>query len=410
MLARHETGVVLVAGAIPGERVRVRVEGVKRQVTFASVVEVLAPSPDRREPAFDQGCGGLVYAHIELARQRQLKAEIVADALRRLGKIETSAVIPVAASPPTGYRLRARLHVRSRRAGFFREQSHEWCDPRPGGQLLAETIHVVDDYVRHLGDAADRLEALIVAENVAARARVVHLEPGPGVRPDRSAPWTALPADLAGVTVTTSGRFDLLAGIARVTDTAADLFGSAPPIPPETSWTRSAASFFQGNRHLVGEMVRAVVEQAPGECCADLYAGVGLFAVALAARGSDVLAVEGDPMSGTDLELNAEPWPRLEVARTSVEAALVRLRPGAFETIVVDPPRTGISADALAGLVRLRADRVVYVSCDPPTLARDAGRLVASGYRLVTLRAFDLFPNTAHVETMAVFERRGVSS
>src|SRR6185503_11267579 len=123
-------------------------------------------------------------------------------------------------------------------------------------------------------------------------------------------------------------------------------------------------------------------------------------------RGASVVAVEGDRTSGGDLSANAEPWAeQLLVVRQPVEEATSR-RPGETpDSVVLDPPRTGASKEAIDGLIRWRAPRLVYVSCDPPTLARDAARLVAAGYRLASLDAFDLFPNTAHVEAVGVFTR-----
>jgi 23S rRNA (uracil1939-C5)-methyltransferase len=138
----------------------------------------------------------------------------------------------------------------------------------------------------------------------------------------------------------------------------------------------------------------------------DLYSGVGLFAVALAARGATVTAVEGDAASGDDLELNAARWPsHIVVRRGSVEDVTPALTAGDLDAIVLDPPRTGASAQALASIVALAAPRIVYVSCDPATLARDVKLLLAAGYRLASVNGFDLFPNTAHVETVAVFDR-----
>ncbi len=141
----------------------------------------------------------------------------------------------------------------------------------------------------------------------------------------------------------------------------------------------------------------------------DLYAGVGLFSVSLAMTGRErVTAVEGDRASVRDLMENAAACgPSLRVIGESVEDFLkAGRRPAA--TIIVDPPRTGISRAAIDAVVRSRAPRIVYVSCDPPTMARDARRLLDGGYRLTGLRAFDLFPNTPHVETVGVFDGAGV--
>jgi tRNA/tmRNA/rRNA uracil-C5-methylase (TrmA/RlmC/RlmD family) len=171
---------------------------------------------------------------------------------------------------------------------------------------------------------------------------------------------------------------------------------------------RHAESFFQANRFLLADLVNAVLDALPDEAdVVDLYAGVGLFSVALAASGRlQITAVEGDRGSGADLRHNAGPHaPRLDARTARVEDYLASRvgRPPA--SVVVDPPRTGISKEAGALLVRLSPARIVYVSCDPPTLARDARRFIDAGYTLASLRAFDLFPNTPHVEALAVFTR-----
>jgi tRNA/tmRNA/rRNA uracil-C5-methylase (TrmA/RlmC/RlmD family) len=170
---------------------------------------------------------------------------------------------------------------------------------------------------------------------------------------------------------------------------------------------RHAESFFQGNRYLLPELVLGVADLVPdsGEAL-DLYAGVGVFSVALAAMGRlEVTAVEGDHASGADLRENVRAQePRLAAHVKSVEAFLSRRSVGAA-TVIVDPPRTGLSTDVMASLIRISPARLVYVSCDPPTLARDARRLLDAGYALPSLRAFDFFPNTPHVEMLALFTR-----
>ena len=175
----------------------------------------------------------------------------------------------------------------------------------------------------------------------------------------------------------------------------------------------SSGSFFQTNRFLTDELVRAATADQSGGRALDLYAGVGLFGLAAAAAGhGPVTLVEGDRTSGADLETNAGPFSgRVRLLRRSVEAALRdlagagRREPAAFETCIVDPPRSGLSPEARAGVLRLSPKRIVYVSCDVATLARDARVLVDGGYALGAIIGVDLFPSTAHVETVAVFDR-----
>jgi tRNA/tmRNA/rRNA uracil-C5-methylase (TrmA/RlmC/RlmD family) len=174
---------------------------------------------------------------------------------------------------------------------------------------------------------------------------------------------------------------------------------------------RDVRGFFQGNRFLLERLVRHVASLVPDGPVIDLYAGVGLFGLSLAAAGRDsITLVEGDPINGGDLLGNAEPFRgRVRVERRSVEMFLgaadlhrtTRLTHEA--TFIVDPPRTGLSKEALRGIVAVRPRRLVYVSCDVPTLARDTRGLLDAGYELATLSAMDMFPNTAHIETIAVY-------
>jgi tRNA/tmRNA/rRNA uracil-C5-methylase (TrmA/RlmC/RlmD family) len=268
-----------------------------------------------------------------------------------------------------------------------------------------------------MGAHAAGLAEIVIAENVAATERVLHLEPrdpARGIEPPRSREIAAAlrslgesRPDLTGITLRRPTDIVTLAGSDSVADTADAVFGGAAPIPGEVTWRRRAAAFFQGNRFLLGALVARVLDQAPGDRVVDLYAGVGLFSVALAARGSSVMAVEGEPVAAADLRNNATPFiDRLEPIESGVERVVSRPLRSPLDAAIVDPPRTGLSPAALDGIAGWAAPRIVYVSCDPPTLARDAGRLRARGYELQSLAAFDLFPNTSHIETVATFQRR----
>jgi 23S rRNA (uracil1939-C5)-methyltransferase len=175
----------------------------------------------------------------------------------------------------------------------------------------------------------------------------------------------------------------------------------------EVTLIRHARSFFQANRFLLADLVAAVVEAVPGGHVIDLYAGVGLFAVALAAAGDrEVVAIEGDRLAADDLKTNAGAAAGpIRARHQSVETYLAVDRPLTSHTTIVDPPRTGLSREAIGGLLMWKPQQIVYVSCDAATFARDARGLVDAGYKLRGVRAFDLFPNTAHVETVAVLER-----
>ena len=211
---------------------------------------------------------------------------------------------------------------------------------------------------------------------------------------------TALPID--AVALDRLAEIEGLTGLgphASVTDRIA--IGDAPPVVLR----RNVLSFFQGNRYLLGDLVAHVISLVPpGVDLLDLYAGAGLFAMTAAAiRQARVTAVEGDRVAAADLMANAGAHAGVAVHHQPVEEFLERCA-GASRRVIVDPPRTGLSRAALDGVIRLRAGRVIYVSCDVATLARDARRLVDAGYTIERADAFDLFPNTPHVETVVVFD------
>ena len=403
MLARHHGKVVFVHGAIPGERVRARLERVEKQLAFARVGEILEPSPDRREPPTDLLCGGCTYAHVAYPRQLTLKAEIIRDAFTRVGKVPLDSGVAVQPSPERGYRLKARFHVSDGAVGFYREGTHELCDAAMTGQLRDDTVAAAIAAVEAALTVAPVVSAEL-SENIAANERVLHIEGRPGDDIPLAALDAALnSAALTGCSAACAGD-DRVAGIPVVTDQLPVLTAGRAT---SGQLQRHAESFFQANRYLLPDLVTSVIDSVlPDGEVVDLYAGVGLFSISLATLGwKKVVAVEGNRTSVNDLMANVSSCAdTVRVVFGSVEDFLASSRRNA-RTIVVDPPRTGMSRAAIEAVTKASAARVVYVSCDPPTLARDARRLLDSGYRLMSLRAFDLFPNTPHVETLCVFDR-----
>jgi 23S rRNA (uracil1939-C5)-methyltransferase len=405
MLARHQGQVVLVAGAIPGERVLARLERTGKGVAFAEVIDVLSPSADRRTVAVDARCGGSVFAHVAYARQLRLKGEIIQDALARIGRMPMPAPPDVIGSPERGYRMRARMHVQGGSIGFYMEGTHRLCDAAASGQLLGGTADWIAAAERTLATARlAGVSAIELAENIAGGERACHLELAAGVD---ARPFAALSEGLVGLSAQRADRADIvrIAGTPAVTDDVR--VGDADT--PMVRLRREVRSFFQGNRFLLEPLVGCVAGLVASGPVIDLYAGVGLFGLSLAAAGREpVTLVEGDPVSGADLQQNAAPLaPRVIVARRRVETFLAAARrsDATDATVIVDPPRTGLSTEATADIIRLSPPRIVYVSCDVATLARDARALVDKGYRLDSLMGMDLFPNTAHVETITSFSR-----
>ena len=408
MIAHHDGQVVLVRGAIPGERVRARVERHGRDLAYAFVTEVLEPHPDRRPVEGDPACGGHVYAHVGYERQLALKSEIVADAFARIGRVSPPAPVPVAVSAERGYRMRARLHVRGARIGFLREGSHGLCNASLTGQLLPQTGALLGELSAQLRAIRPAgIRAIDLAENLAADQCVLHLE----LHHESSARHADLArlADTGRVTGLTASRWcsdqpALLAGIPYVSDPLRAVIAPIASASGGIILRRQAASFFQVNRYLLSDLVSRVVEHVPSGEVVDLYAGVGLFAVALAVSGrAPVTAVEGHRLSATDLQANAAPFGGgIRVACAPVEDFLRQDSGPIAKTMIVDPPRTGLSPDAAGAVIRRSPTRIVYVSCDVATLARDVRAFLGAGYTLEHVEAFDMFPNTAHVETLAV--------
>lgn len=423
MLARHEGQVVLVAGAIPGERVRARVIEVARGVAYAAAVEVIEPHAARRAALQPDTwlygpCGGNLYQHVDYEHQLSLKKAIVLDAFSRIGRLDLSVLakpLAIIASPEHGYRMRARFHLRHGRIGFFREGTHHLCDPASTGQLLPVSLEVMARVQAAIGQTDGRtgrrlkgrkggeaLEGEIeLAENIEASERVLHFSLNRKLSLRELRAMTTVDG-LTGFTTSVAGVHGAGVVIAdpHVHDEVA--VGAERTI----RLRRHVRSFFQGNRFLLNRLVAEVLARVPDGPVVDLYAGVGLFGVPLAAAGrTPLVAIEVDAFSVQDLKQNAAGVPGLRIVAGTVEDYLKNLQELANPTAVVDPPRNGLSKAAAAGLAALRPRRVVYVSCDVATLARDVRLLVDAGYQLREAVGFDLFPNTAHVECVAVIDR-----
>jgi len=397
MLARADGAIVLVSGALPGELVEARIERRQRGTIWARTERVPEPSPQRvGEP---NPCGGCVLSHASYEHQLGLKQGIVQDAFARVARLPVEAP-PIVPSRTDGYRMRARLHVEAARIGFYLEATHTLCAPASTGQLLPGTLAAIDAAAAVLAETPGAVTSIEVAENRDASERAFHLELARDADPSR----LGAIAEVPGITSLSlshlqSPRVRVLSGEGRVTDRFT---------AQSRAWSisRTTQAFFQGNRYLLEALVAHVLAPLGRGGVMDLYAGAGLFAVAAAAHGhAPVIAVEGDAMSAADLRRNTTDWRGLIHARhESVESHLQNRRTLRPQTLILDPPRTGLSGKALEGVAGLRAPRIVYVSCDAPTLARDVRALVDAGYELRQLTAFDLFPNTAHVETVAVLQ------
>lgn len=409
-LARHEGQVVLVRGAYPGERWRVRVAEVARDFARAEPEELLEGGAARRVspcPYFPD-CGGCAHQDLEYEAQLKLKAAVVQDALQR-ARLPWEREISVAPSPERGWRMRAGLHVAGRgqrlTLGFLGAGGQRVVDTPDCLHLAPETHALLAGLRAELTtqpDLAGRIERVELAESLDGAQRVLALRGRLGPRDtQRVARWVGVLPGLSGVGLVTTearrGRFLEAAGDVHVRA----VIGGA-------TLRAHVLSFFQGNRHLVAALVDEVARHVPGgERLLDLYGGVGLFALPLAARFAEVECVEGDPVALMDARANvrAAAADHVRVVAGDVARVVGALPKRADERVILDPPRSGAGPAVVEAVIARRPLGVTYVSCDPPTLARDLARFVRQGYALESVTALDLFPGTYHIETVAHLAR-----
>lgn len=389
-VARIDGKATFVPRTIPGERVRVEVVEDHRRWSRARLVEVVEPSPDRVEPPcpFVPECGGCDLQHIDPDRQRRLKRRVVREQLERLGGLEDPPVAPArSVGPDTRYRTRSQFHADPRgRLGFHREGTHEVV-PVDDCLVLSEPAQELRAAV---GDDSGAAELEVRAhERTGTRAAV--LTPGPG------------PLDLPG------GDFDLL--LRQPDGSAVAMRGDGELEERVAGFTFrfGVGSFFQVNTGGAEALVEEVLGAAgplEGALTWDLYAGVGLLSLPLAAAGAEVVAVESDPDAAAYLGDNAG-TAGLDVAVVDEPVEDFVLTGGADvpDVVVLDPPRPGAGEELSGALARLGPAAVVYVACDVASLARDAAVLVDHGFRLRRAVPLDLFPMTHHVEVVADFRR-----
>lgn len=366
--------IAFVTGAIPGERVLAEITKEKKSLIEATALRILDSSSDRQTPPcahVADGCGGCDWQHIASARQSDLRRETVADALRRLAKIDNVDVRSGPVLPVDGYRTTVRAAVLNGRAGFRRAGSHDIVTPDSclTAHPLAEEI-LVDG--RFPG-------AREISIDVGARTgeRMVMVAP--------TAEEVVVPDDVLVV-----GRDEIRGG--RLAFIHEEVAGHRFRI--------SAGSFFQcrpdGAEALV-DLVGAAMGDTDGPVV-DAYAGVGLFG-ALLAGGRPLTSIESNPSSSADAAENLPP------GATIVKANVEKWQATACTTVIADPARRGLESKGAAALVATGADRFVLVSCDPASLARDASLLVDAGYALDHVTVVDLFGQTSHVEAVSQFSR-----
>jgi 23S rRNA (uracil1939-C5)-methyltransferase len=368
-LAHANGKTVFVSLAAPGDRVRVRIEREQGNVLFAVIEEILAPSALRIEPPcpYFGRCGGCDFQQLSYEAQLAAKAEIIRDCLHRIARLEDVPEIVVTPSPNDWrYRMRAMWQIDQdeRTIGYYERGSRRVCDVADCAVLLPELQR--------------QLEAV------------------------RATEWQQFPSGLK--------HLDVVAG--------EDAVSFAPAFAEfetrELSLTvrgevyrYNAEAFFQINPSLLGPLIDFALAGASGGSALDLYSGVGLFTVPLARNFSRVLAVEANPTATRFARRNLQDA-ALSNARVITATVTEWFRSGptaAADFVLLDPPRAGAESAVIKGILDLHPASISYVSCDPATLARDLKKLIAGGYAVERVLAFDLFPQTHHVETVVQLSR-----
>ena len=408
----HVPRAIFIPGAAPGDRLRVRIREDRGTWARAEIVEMIAPSPLRREPpcAFARACGGCQWQHVTEETQREAKRRAVQDALRRIGGLRDAIVPPLEeAGPALRYRRRSRFQVRAGRSaaaiGFHRHRSHQVVDvdqclqmseglARAYGAIRKALARRVPAGIREIelavgsddtgAVAAFRVASTTDPDSLAALGSIAR----PLVEAHALLGWAALdPCDRI---------LDAWGEITLAYDFPEGSVPGAPYSLRQRGWAFSQASW-NSNIALVRAVLAALGDPPPARVV-ELYAGSGNFTLPLSSLVPDVVAVEAEPDSARALEDNLEQaGRRARVIAADAQEALTQVN--AADALLLDPPREG-AAEVLGGILSLRPRRIVYVSCHPATLARDLARLVAQGYRLAAVRALDLFPQTYHVETV----------
>ncbi|MGE0886926.1 MAG: class I SAM-dependent RNA methyltransferase [Blastocatellales bacterium] len=364
---------VFVPLAAVGDRLRIRITEVERNYSRGVIEEILEPSPTRRTPpcAHFGICGGCQLQHLNYPAQLDTKVAFVRESLQRLGNIEWHDEIKVRAASEFDYRSRAELKV-SRdnghtRIGYYRAATQEICE----------------------------VENCLILMPVANRElQRLHAEP------------SLIPSDATRVHFTVGDEEVIVTPATGENgkSEAVDALGTAHQCIGGINYGFGVRSFFQGNRLLVEDLVQAAIGGANGKLAIDLYAGVGLFSLQMARSFDQVCAVEGNRIAANHGIENARSnnLPNVRYEAISVEAWL-KYKSAEIECpdfVLLDPPRAGAGSQVVERLAAMAAPQISYVSCDPATLARDLRLLLDYGYRIDSITALDMFPQTFHVETV----------
>jgi 23S rRNA (uracil1939-C5)-methyltransferase len=415
---------VFIPFVLSGEKIEATLTEQKPGFARARAESIHEPSPHRVEPGcpYFGRCGGCHYQHSRYEHQLEIKKEILRETLKRTAKLDLSVDVQVHASPPWKYRNRSRLKVQTSpefNAGYFKMASHE---------LLAVEECPISSALINRGIAAlwqsgragkvppgvDEVEFFANAEDTQL---LIEVSAKADSRRSALRTWAedfqSSMAEITGLTVFREAPKGERAAQEKLLTVGTDHLTYRTV---RAAYRVSAGSFFQTNRYLTDELVKVVTQGQSGEAALDLYAGVGLFSTALCDM-RHIVSVESSQTSTTDLSCNLSS--NGEAVRATTEQYLSEgaktRRPGKGAVLphpaykpdlaVMDPPRSGLGERVARMLVTLGAPRVVYVSCDPVTLARDLVVLLAGGYHIERVHLIDLFPQTYHLESVVHLAR-----
>ena len=399
---------IMVPHTAPGDSIEARIVDAKERYSLAEAVRLIEPSPLRRTPPcpYVGQCGGCSWQHLRYDAQIKAKEQSVVDALRRIGKLEGYELRPIISSArELGYRRRIRLQVGSnnKQLGFFGAGSHRLVEIdscRIAGEPLNELLGALRCWARGLETELEHIE-LVSGDGPGETIAVVQANGALAPRDERRCEELIADSAVRGLIV---AGYDWRKtwGIPALTVNLID----------EISLTVDADVFTQvnpeGNLQILRALLAAGDFQASDRAL-ELYCGAGNFTLPIAKRVREICAVEGHRAAITCGKLNAQKHGLENIRWTSAPvpqaAARMKSRRQRFDKIVLDPPRAG-AKDLYEDLAALGASKILYISCNPTTLARDLAALAKRGYTLGMVQPMDLFPQTFHVEALAVMERR----
>ncbi len=391
-VGRLEGQVVFVPGALPGEEVRIRPVRHKKHYLVADLLAVLEPSPDRIAPRLP-GADHIPWQHITYAAQLRYKQIIVRDQLTKLANISEAPVLsPLPAAQHWSYRNTAHLHIQGAQVGYYAAGTRT-VQPLSADPLLLPALNEALDGLRPLLSAGNWQPTAVTLRGSAAHGYAVGMLRGSDNLDALTQRWRARVPALADATV-----LDAVPPAVTLHEELGGITFVLSPLSFFQTCTAQAATLL--------DVVRELLALQPHERLLDAYSGVGTFALPLAHKVREVVAIEEHPQAVVDGRQSAalNDITNVQFIVAPVEHEL-QSTTAAFDSVILDPPRRGCHPAALDALARLNPARIVYVSCQPGILARDIQRLLGHGYHLCTVQPVDMFPYTPHIECVALLRR-----